>query len=155
MCGLCRTEAGDREGATFLCVEIHLPAVLNFQFQLAVSFLSGRVHPLPLLKALLFFFHRSVFPARRIPFLTSHFLTLVLSSHHTEGSSSFNLISYTGQFSPCFSFTAALCLHKTRGGCNSALPLESRCALIFKYNAHLEGRLGFPQTLCTTLEIFR
>lgn len=34
---------------------------------------------------------------------TSRFLTLALSSLHTNGSSSFNLISYTSQFSPYFS----------------------------------------------------
>lgn len=53
-----------------------------------------------------------------------------------------SISSYTLQFRPCFSFTAAFCLHKTQKKCNSALLLQSFSALIFKYNTPLEG---FPQ----------
>lgn len=117
----------------FIC-----PAYSTFNFNLQFHFYQAESIPSLFWKSFLTF----SLPASHILFLTSHFLTLLLSSHHTDGSSLFNLISYTLQFRPCFSFTAAFCLHKTWKKCNSALLLQSCSALIFKYKTPL-GR--FPQ----------
>lgn len=78
--------------------------------------------------------------------LTSRFLTLLLSSRHTNGSSSFNLISYALQFSPCFSFTSAFCLRKTFKKSNSILLSKSFSA----FSSNITHLGGGSQTFHTT-----
>lgn len=121
------------------------PACSTFNFNLQFHFYQAESIPSFFWKSFLAF----SLPSSHIPFLT-----LLLSSHHTDGSSSLSLISYTLQFRPCFSLTAASCLHKTWGKCNSALLFQCCSALIFKYKTPM-GRWGdFLKTIYTGLEIF-
>lgn len=89
-----------------VCVEIHLPSMVHFQFPLArFHFYLVKYTPhLPFKPSF-----SSGFP---FPFLLpSHFLTFLpfISSHHQ-----LYRPSYTSQFTTCFSFTTVCYLQKTK-----------------------------------------
>lgn len=108
-CLLLEEEVG-WEDARFLCMEIHPSSMFTFNSTCAVSFLSGRVHPLSFespfqlsVSLLLIFF----------PFSSPPISSLYSFHLNTNCSSSFNLISYTLQFSPAFPLLQPWCLQKT------------------------------------------
>lgn len=98
----------------------------------AVSFLSGRVHPLSLLK--LFFCFQS--PPLPISFPFSSLYSFHLSTPMAHPHSISSLTPYSSV--PCLSFTAAFCLQKTWKKCNSICS-QSFSAFFFSFKYHLGG----------------